>query len=357
MLALAPVFADDALPARIGPMNRSPLPDRWTDNAGWLAQAIDPNSRLIRLVRMDEAAYRAASFLDDRMLQTGVEARLCSLDDAMSETAALQRDDARWIFHIGHVGSTLISRLLGELDGVLSIREPRSLRDLAIASDEERVSLASGLRRLMARSFDPGQAALVKATSSVSEIAPLLAAPGALVLFLYAAPTNYMAGILAGENSVEELEALHDVRLERLRGRGIDLAGFDRSDAHRTALAWTCEMTSLEAAADAMSDRQILWADFDRMLSDMSGWIERCADHFCFAASRDRIEELVAGPLMCRYSKALEFDYSPSLRAALLADATRRHGADIEVALGALSDAAKSAPLLAWALRRAEGES
>ena len=38
--------------------------------------------------------------------------------------------DARWIFHIGHVGSTLISRLLGELEGVLSVREPRSLRDL-----------------------------------------------------------------------------------------------------------------------------------------------------------------------------------------------------------------------------------
>ena len=35
------------------------------------------------------------------------------------------RSDARWIFHIGHVGSTLVSRLLGELDEVLAIREPR----------------------------------------------------------------------------------------------------------------------------------------------------------------------------------------------------------------------------------------
>ena len=33
------------------------------------------------------------------------------------------------------------------------------------------------------------------------------------------------------------------------------------------------------------------------------------------------IEEIVAGPLMRRYSKALEYDYSPSLRADLLADA------------------------------------
>jgi hypothetical protein len=209
----------------------------------------------------------------------------------------------------------------------------------------------------MARSFAPGQAALVKATSSVSEMAPLLAAPGASALFLYAAPANYMAGILAGENSVEELEVLHELRSDRLRARGIDLAGFDRSGAHRAALAWACEMTSLEAAADAMHDRHILWADFDRMLGDMSGWIERCADHFGFTATREQIEELISGPLMRRYSKALEFDYSPSLRAQLLADATRRHRADIDVALGALSDAAKSAPLLAGALQRAEGES
>jgi hypothetical protein len=291
------------------------------------------------------------------MLKAGVESRLCSLDEAMGATAALQSDDACWIFHIGHVGSTLISRLLGELDGVLSIREPRSLRDLAVASDEERAALASGLRRLMARSFAPGQAALVKATSSVSEMAPLLAAPEMSALFLYATPANYIAGILAGKNSIKELEAIHELRLGRLRGRGIDLSGFDRSDAHRAALAWACEITSLEAAADAMPDRPILWADFDRMLDDMSGWIERCADHFGIAASRDRIEEVVAGPLMRRYSKALEFDYSPSLRAELLADAARRHSADIDVALGALSDAAKSAPLLARALQRAEGES
>ena len=338
-------------------MSRLPLPDRWTDDAGWLAQAIDPNSRLIRLVRMDEAAYRSASFLDDRMLQAGIESRLCPLDEAIDDAVALPRDDARWIFHIGHVGSTLIARLLGELDDVLSIREPRSLRDLAVAPDEERASLASGLRRLMARTFAPGQAALVKATSSVSELAPMLAAPGTSVLFLHATPANYLAGILAGENSVEELEALHDIRLERLGGRGIGLTGFDRSDAHRAALAWACEMTSLEFAANAMRDRHVLWADFDRMLGDMSGWIERCAVHVGFAATRERIEALIAGPLMRRYSKALEYDYSPSLRAELLANAARQHGADMNAAMAALADAAKLAPLLAGALDRAERES
>ena len=69
------------------------------------------------------------------------------------------------------------------------------------------------------------------------------------------------------------------------------------------------------------------------------------------------ITESMAGPLMRRYSKALEYDYSPSLRAELLADAARRHGPDINAAIAALANAANSEPLLAQALARAEQES
>jgi hypothetical protein len=116
-------------------------------------------------------------------------------------------------------------------------------------------------------------------------------------------------------------------------------------------------MTSLETAAEALAGRRILWADFDRMLDDMSGWIGRCAAELGFAAPPGRIEEIVAGPLMRRYSKALEYDYSPSLRAELLADATRLHGLDINSAVAALASAARSTPLLARAMDRAEWES
>ncbi len=338
-------------------MTPQPLPDRWTDDAGWLVQAIDPRARLIRLVRMDEASYRAASFLDDRMLQPGLETVLCSLDDAIAGAAWVPRDDARWIFHVGHVGSTLIARLLGELDGVLSIREPRALRDLGFVDAPERANVAIGLRRLMARTFAPDQVALVKTTSFVSELAPLLVAPVAPALFMFASPANYIASILAGENSIKELAALREIRADRLRSRGIELEGFDRSEAHRAAAAWACEMTSLETAADAIGDTNILWADFDVMLANMPTWLQRCVSHFGFAAPRDRVEELVAGPLMRRYSKALEYDYSPSLRAELLDEAGSRHRSDIAAALAALGEAAAAQPMLARALRRAERES
>ncbi|MDV3257626.1 MAG: hypothetical protein LOX97_07580 [Sphingomonas sp.] len=336
-------------------MSSRPLPDRWTEDASWLAQAIDPRAGLIRLVRMDEAAYRGASFLDDRMLGAGLEARLASLAEAMAEASQIGRDDARWIFHIGHVGSTLIARLLGELDNVISIREPRSLRDLIYVPPEERADVAARLGRMMSRTFQPGQFALVKATSFVSELAPLLA-PRAPALFLYASPRNYIAGILAGENSVKELAALHQLRSERLHGRGIELVGYDGSNAHRAAAAWACEMTSLESAFDAVSGANILWADFDAMLDDMVGWLGRCARHFGFAAPAEQVREVVAGPLMRRYSKALEYDYSPSLRAELLDEAATLHRAEIADALNMLRRDAGRVPILARALERAERE-
>ncbi|MBA3666968.1 MAG: hypothetical protein H0W65_04510 [Sphingomonas sp.] len=336
-------------------MNPQPLPDRWIEGAAWLAQAMDLNARLLRLVGMDAERYRASSFLDDRMMKPGMDVRLCDLDAVMADAHALTRDDAGWIFHIGHTGSTLVSRLLGEVDGILAIREPRSLRDLGAVSDSERDAVALTLRRLMARTFAPGQAALVKASSFVSEWAPLLMGPDARALFVFASLPNYIAGILAGENSVIELRALHDDRQRRLRGRGVILDGFDRSDAHRSAAAWACEMSSLEAAAAARPDAAVMWLDFDAMLADMVPALERCAQHLGMAANQERIAAIVDGPLMRRYSKSLEYDYSPSLRAELLAEATRDHRGDIERAVSALHAVAADAPLIARALGRVQG--
>ena len=337
-------------------MSSQPLPVNWTDDATWLVQAIDPKDSLARLIRMDEEAYRQASFLDDRVLGDAADARLCSLDEASAAAVRIEGDRAGWIFHIGHVGSTLVSRLLGDLDSVLAIREPRSLRDLAGASDDERPALALALRKLMGRGLVPDQAVVVKATSFVSEYAPHLVAPGAPVLFMFASPRRYVEGILAGENSVRELRLLAEERVRRLSGRGIDLAGFGGNDAHLAAAAWLCEMTSLEAAADMMSTDQLMWADFDGMLADMGGALARITAHFAIKAGRDAIDAIVAGPLMRRYSKAQEYDYSPALRAQLLAEAGRSHRAEIDAALASLGAAAAQFPLAARALRRAEGE-
>src|SRR3954453_10083204 len=106
-------------------MSSAPTSDEIAGDGTWLAQALDPAAGQARLVAMDRETYRLSSFLDDRMLQQPVDAQIVAWPEIEAAMAAELRNDARWIFHIGHVGSTLVSRLLGEIPGVLAVREPR----------------------------------------------------------------------------------------------------------------------------------------------------------------------------------------------------------------------------------------
>jgi hypothetical protein len=320
--------------------------------ARWLAQALDPAQGVVRLVAMDRESYRSASFLDDRLMQSPVDAQLVAWPAVEAAMAADLRRDARWIFHIGHVGSTLVSRLLGELSGVLAVREPRLLRDLALSPAEVRRRYVGPTAKLMSRVFADDEVACVKATSFVSEIAAELVPAGERVLLMYAAPRNYIASILAGENSVREMHALAPARIARLRQRGIALAEA-ANDAERAAVAWACETTALEAAAEVMADRQIAWADFDAMLEDMAAELGRISAFFGFAADRALLQAIATGPLMKRYSKAPEYDYSAGLRRELIAEANATHRGQIDDGLAMLRRAAEKAPLLARALGRA----
>lgn len=332
-------------------MSSAPTADEIARNATWLAQALDPSAGMVRLVAMNRDSYRAASFLDDRLLTQPIDAQIFPWPEVEAAAADELRSDARWIFHIGHVGSTLVSRLLGEIDGVLGIREPRLLRDLALIPSEVRERYITPVTKLMSRTFAADEVACVKATSFASEIAPALVPAGERALFMYAQPRNYIASILAGENSLKELHGHEDYRRERLARRGTTFPE-PRNNAERAAIAWACEMTSLEAAADAMTDRHIAWADFDVMLGDMAAELGRVAEFFGLGADAEELQAIVNGPLMQRYSKAPEYEYSPSLRNELIAQEIQLAGRQIDEALAMLGASSEKSLLLARALDR-----
>jgi hypothetical protein len=335
-------------------MSSAPTPEEIARDATWLAQALDPSAGMARFVAMDRESYRAASFLDDRMLQQPVESQVIPWTETEGAVTEDMRSDARWIFHIGHVGSTLLSRLLGEWDSALAVREPRLLRDLALSPPPIRAGYIAPVSRLMSRTFTGEEAACVKATSWVSEIAPDLVPSGERALFMVATPGNYIATILAGENSLKEQRMLAATRAQRL-SRRVSTLGAAHNDAELAAIAWACETTSLEGAADAMQDRKIAWLDFDQMLSDVPEALRLSADHFGFRADETQLQALATSPLMSRYSKALEYDYSPALRHELIEESERLHGREIESALAMLRSAAEKSPLLARAVARSEG--
>lgn len=326
---------------------------------------IDTAAERLLLVELTPAEIAQASFLDQRILTPQTRGQWVDLA-ALSPTGA-QRDDAQWIFHIGQCGSTLLSRLLGALPGVVALREPQALRDLAaIGADPDAPTNpwspatwqahAAAVRAALARVATDGERSLVKATSMVSDIAPALVAPDARAVLLHVAPDRYLETILAGENSRRALPATAAARLARLHRRiGTDpwrLWALDEGE--RVALGWATEMTALDAAAQTLPPGAALWIDFDGFLADPGDGLARIAAHFGIVATPDDIAAAVRGPTMHRYSKAPEHAFDPAMRRALLARTRAEHRTAIGRGHAWLAAAAAHPPIAA-ALARAKG--
>lgn len=302
-------------------------------------------------MRLDEAGYRAASFLDRRILQAGSQAS-CPAAIAAAAAAGLA-PRAHYIFHIGHVGSTLVSRLLGECAGLFSIREPAMLR--TAATDPARPFGGLGLRdvlSLLSRTWRPEQRALVKATSFVGEIAGeiLELDPDSMALLMFTPALSYLRCILGGPNSRVESRMLAPSRLLRLRRRlGGSLPAEPRSEGEWIAMSWLCEMTALRDAASRFGSR-VAWIDFDAFLSAPAPGLARSLRALGCTPAAGEIENLLAGPLMRRYSKAPEHAYDAALRNSVLESADWEHGGEIRRGMSWLASLTGRHPLVDAAL-------
>jgi hypothetical protein len=301
----------------------------------------------LRLIRLDEAAYRNASFLDQRLLGQGYAQDLCE-PAALEAAASRLRMRAHYIFHTGHVGSTLVSRLVGAQPGFFSLREPAVLRTLALRGEGESGPRLEAALALLSRTWHPGQRAVVKATSFVSELAAaiLAADQDAAAIFMFVDAAAYLRGILAGPNSRAEIRQLGALRRQRL-ARRLGPGNFHpdpRSEGEWIAMSWLCEMTALGEAADRFGTR-VLWVDFDRFLAEPRSQLAAILGALGSRPAPDEVEKLVTGPLMTRYSKAPEFAYDAALRRQVMRSADLEHADEIRNGIGWLQQWSARHPL------------
>jgi hypothetical protein len=308
----------------------------------------------ISFVRLKKADYERASFLDARLAAAPGAKQMLSFDQIAAAIAAAPLAECRgYIFHIGHVGSTLLSRLVGAHASAFSLREPMILRTFAqlAAAPEERprewrddsdVRLSLCLK-LLSRTFEPRQTAVVKATSFVSELSAGLVSrtsrPRAVMM--YVAPESYLATILGGPNSRQEARMLAPARLARLHRR-IGMAAWQLtslSEGEMLALSWACEMSALAEGVHAGSDGA-LPLDFDQFLRRPAPLLRSVLRHFGIDASEEEVRAILGGPDMYRYSKAPEHAYDADLRREVLNEARAEHGAEIRRGLQWLDRAA-----------------
>ncbi|MEQ1865433.1 MAG: hypothetical protein ABL996_12400 [Micropepsaceae bacterium] len=311
------------------------------------------------LIDFNQNAYRAASFLDDR-IQTpatrGAWVRIAGLIQQSSQV----RDERplKFIFHTGHVGSTLVSRLLDDTGNILSLREPLPLRQLANAHDAlanltswmsrtQFDDLLESFVRYWGRGYPTTRAVVVKATSVTGRLAPTIFAKRdtARGIYMNLRAEPYLATLLGGANSHVDLRGHAVERMTRLQALGAtDLTPLHRlSIGELAAMSWLAETWSQRKALDLHGER-IVAVDFDAFLADVPAEMERIAQHFGLPVDGQFLSAVARSPALTRYSKAPEHAYSPALRGEILTESRDLNKEEIRKGLAWLDFAGTSNP-------------
>jgi hypothetical protein len=322
------------------------------------------------LVQLSESAYRAASFLDDRILAPGIKGSWASLRDVRAAAAAIgERKPLHFIFHTGHVGSTLLSRLLDESGCVLSLREPLPLRTLADARDmldlpESLLSprdfddLEQALLNLWSRGYRNTHSVVLKATSSACRIAARLLQrqDRAHGVYLNLAAEPYLATLLAGENAGIDLRGHGPVRIRQLQARiQTPLPQLHAlSLGELAAMSWLAETWNQYDVVARLGAR-IMALDFDELLADIAGGVSRVAAHLQLPIESRWLADIARSPVLTRYSKSPDFEYSPQVRAELLRQSRQSDAAQISAGLRWIENLARSQPAVAAILNSTAG--
>ena len=330
-------------------------------------QAVDLVRGLVLVIRMDARAYRAASFLDDRILGPSTEGAWipgAAVTQAARQVAGAQAAP----FHLPHRARRLDAALApARRDG----RRPRPSRAAAasnprrcarrarqagIAPGQPRSSraLLDMLLGLWSRGYEATRAVVVKATSSAGRLAPRLLgqSPASRAVYLNLAAEPYLATLLGGANSATDLRGHGPGRMRRLlAGRELPVAPlYALSTGELAALGWLVESLSQAAAQEAAGAR-LLALDFDAFLADVPGEISKVLAHFGLPRDDASIAAIAGSAVLRQYSKAPEQPFPPGERAARLAAARRDHSDEIAKGLAWLERLARADASIAAVVR------
>lgn len=330
-----------------------------------LPHRLDLISGRTLLVRFDLASYRRASFLDDRVLGPATSAGWVGNEqlEASLQQLPAAAHPLNFIFHTGHVGSTLLSRLLDEVDSILPLREPLPLRTLAEAHDclaapdsllstEQFARLGSIYLRLWNRTYRSVPHCIVKATSSAGRLAPWVLAQDALrrAVYLNLKAEPYLATLLGGRNSHIDLRGYAPERYRRVLSQGARLSGpvHAMSAGEMAALAWLAESATQHATATQFAAR-VLLLDFDELLQDIPQAMSRVVSHLAIDCEPAVITAMARSATLSRYSKAPDSSYSPAVRAEILQQSRRENAVEIRAGLHWIDAVASASPQFAAA--------
>lgn len=307
----------------------------------WLLREIDISLDRVAFVPVPESGYRRSPFLDHRLEGATGQPVITRCDGLLSEAGSVTPGPTHWIFHPGHVGSTLLSRLLGEIEDVLPLREPLPLRYLAGLTRELGTPLSrldeAGFERFaraiwacLGRRFRPGQIPLVKATSDCCNLLErsLAAHPESRAVWIHVDLETFLAGMLRNEARRQETRAFAQSRLQDLHGLLGDgeIRLYELDIGQTTALSWLANQGHrLRASASGVHDR-LFTLHFHDLLASPETVLPDILAHLGLPADSRTVARVLDSPWLGTYAKAPGTAFDANQRFSQL-DASRRDNA------------------------------
>lgn len=337
------------------PTQRTPAIDRLgdvLDNPAFLPFQLDLEAGRVLLVRLDAETRANAPFLDQRALPPKPEGYWLPLDALLARSAAPDAARLDWIFHIGHCGSTLLSRLLQAWPALQVLREPQPLRTLAAADMDAMHPAAEVMQRLVelwSRPLPSHSRSLIKASSSCNALAGalLVQRPQARAVLLDMPLEPYLATMLKSGAAFADVAAAAPGRRRVLAGGddAIDAELATLAQPEQCAMGWLAEQLRFRDLAAGRHGGRVLRVDFEALLAHPHDTLAAIAGHLDLPAAQ--LDAVLASPWWGRYSKAGAHAYAPRDRQHDLELSRQRHGEAIAAAQSWLQGFLRRHPRLA----------
>ena len=318
------------------------LPADIHSNPAWHVHDYQPVPRRFIYAALEELQYAETTFLDHRLNRNMKEffsASFAEMDRAFPQSL-VEAQPAAFIFHVGHCGSTLLSRALGATPAVLSLREPMTLNVLASAlremedpvswlSKDEWQRLHIIILLALDRRFKQSQLPLVKVTSTCNILLePVLASHASRrAIALHQPLESCLSGMLRYKDTFSDLRSQSRTRLlewQQVPGaRALRLQDLDPEDI--IVLSWLSSMYRFSRALDKYPE-QLIRLDFEQFLSDPQSVLADTASFLGLEHAAGQIADTYT-EISGFYSKIPGQRFTPADRQYVL-DKSRHQNAD-----------------------------
>ena len=256
---------------------------------------IDIVQSLVQFVPLTVEQYSRSTFLGATLGKVASNRRLeLTIDELLERSAALGSvaRKTHYVFHVGHCGSTLISRLLGALPGCFALREPPALnalshaeralgRQAALIGPARWNRLLETVVALLGRVHEPGTVPLVKPTSYANNLMrELMQKSDGQALFIWLPLEPYLATVLRRHRRRETNRVVRPRLMDFVRRTGQSLQFEELSDAKRAVLIWlTTVLEMTELLDDRTMTGKITTIDFEDFLRAPAKHLSEAAAH------------------------------------------------------------------------------